>query len=224
MPIEKLISIPTFIKVEGGYQYDEKFIGKTFIHNNSLIYFKDKSIVEIPLEVINVITKQIKEEIIADKTFFSENINNIAELDYFKKLQNEIAENKNKLKSINDTIKTILSTIDSFTKFIEEDSNKSITEESINTQIDKKLTKFHSSMKSNITEESVNKQIDKKLTTVYNSMIATINKTITDQIALNFKDSKRDHTGKLKMTTLLMLKEAGIPIDEIIALSKEEII
>jgi len=67
----------------------------------------------------------------------------------------------------------------------------------------------------------INIIIDKKLTEVYNNFNTVTHKLVTDAITEALKDSKRDHTGKLKMSTLMMAKEMGLAPDEIIKYSKE---
>lgn len=66
----------------------------------------------------------------------------------------------------------------------------------------------------------INIIIDKKLTEVYNNFNSVTHKLVTEAITEALKDSKRDQSGKLKMSTLMMAKEMGLTPDEIIKYSE----
>ena len=66
----------------------------------------------------------------------------------------------------------------------------------------------------------VSNVIDEKLTDVYYNFNNVTHKLVTDTINTALKDSKRDQTGKLKMSTLMMAKEMGLTPDEIIKYSE----
>lgn len=66
----------------------------------------------------------------------------------------------------------------------------------------------------------INIIIDKKLTEVYNNFNSVTHKLVTEAITEALKDSKRDQSGKLKMSTLMMAKEMGLTPEEIIKYSE----
>jgi hypothetical protein len=55
MPIEKLHVMPTHEKVEDGYAYNPKYVGNIYQLNDNLVYFKEKSTVEYPLKLAQII-------------------------------------------------------------------------------------------------------------------------------------------------------------------------
>lgn len=198
MTIELLRVLPTHEKVEDGYAYNEKYIGNVFKHNDTLLYFKEKSYTEYPLKVFEA----YKEEILSA---VQEEIDDLkSENDKLNKKYADLNTNYNDLVGLyNDVDKHIESldnTINGIKKEILLLSKKQSSKESIT--------------------EIVEQLIDQKLTDVYNNFNNVTNKLVTDTINNALKDSKRDQTGKLKMSTLMMAKEMGLTPDEIIKYSE----
>ncbi len=198
MTIELLRVLPTHEKVEDGYAYNEKYVGNVFKHNDVLLYFKEKSYTEYPLKVFEAYKQEILSAVQEENTKLKEE---------HVKLNKDYADlniHYNDLVGLyNDVEKhmeVLEHTINSIKKEILLLSKKQNSKDDINTIV------------SNI--------IDEKLTDVYNNFNNVTNKLVTDTINNALKDSKRDQTGKLKMSTLMMAKEMGLTPDEIIKYSE----
>jgi len=189
MTIEKLHVLPTHEKVEDGYAYNEKFIGKVYQYKDLLIYFKEKSIVEFPIKIF----EEYKELII-----------------------NEINQNN---KDIKDSISMITDQELNSTKLLIQSQIDSINKQIINLENEFNTLKEQLPTKEDISS-IINVIVDKKLTEVYNNFNSVTQKLVTDAINDALKDSKRDQSGKLKMSTLMMAKEMGLTPDEIIKYSE----
>jgi hypothetical protein len=229
MPIETLHILPTHDKTDDGFKYDDKYVGKLFKYQNSLYYFKERSYIEYPIELLNTIEKAVQESVnskIKDTIAMIESVANKAtdfvskqdlqEIKYnlelfenridFEKIKNlfEITIN-NKLENINvdlnevkDKVKRLQSTID----------------------IEKICSIIDQSVDSKINEDQINSMIDNKLKAVYDNF----DKVVKNLVKENLKDSHRDQTGKLKMTTLITLKELGYSPSEISEMVKNGLV
>jgi hypothetical protein len=62
---------------------------------------------------------------------------------------------------------------------------------------------------------NINDIIDSKLESVYKNFENVTKQLVNSAVSDGLKDSKRDQAGKLKMTSLVMLKELGYSSDEI---------
>lgn len=198
MTIEILRVLPTHEKVEDGYAYNEKYIGNVFKHNDSLLYFKEKSYAEFPLKIFEAYKQEILSTVQEENTKLK---------DEHVKLNKDYADlniNYDKLAKLN-------SDLDKHIEILEHDI-ASIRKEIV-------LLSKKQNSKESITD-IVEQLIDQKLTDVYNNFNNVTNKLVTDTINNALKDSKRDQTGKLKMSTLMMAKEMGLTPDEIIKYSE----
>lgn len=200
MKLEKLHILPTHNKVDDGYAYDEKYIGKIFEHDNKIIYFKEKSIIDFPLELFNAVENAIIAEITPSLVRLIEEIKTDFEL---------------QLKEINEKIESIDSQLETTT--IEIDDSVTSNIEFINKELDHLK-------KSTVLKESLNAIIDIKLTDVYKNFNDVTIALVKSAVAEGLKDSKRDQTGKLKMTSLIMLKELGMGAEEIRSLAEAGLI
>ena len=211
MTIEKLHVMPTHEKVEDGYAYNSKYVGNVYQINDQLVYFKEKSTIDYPMKVIQVIKADTLEAI--DSTL--------------EPMYETIASIENKISSLNLTnieeeIKTYIdSRLSTFDNRIENHIKPELVRiEELNDQMDRIRSEI-STIKQDLVSKldlvkTIDKVIDDKLTTVYNNFNSVTKQLVTDAVNNALKDSKRDQTGKLKITTLMMLKEMGLTPDEII--------
>lgn len=211
MTIEKLHVMPTHEKVEDGYAYNPKYVGNVYQINDQLVYFKEKSTIDYPMKVIQTIKADTLEAI--DSTL--------------EPMYETIASIENKISSLNLTnieeeIKTYIdSRLSTFDNRIENHIKPELVRiEELNDQMDRIRSEI-STIKQDLVSKldlvkTIDKVIDDKLTTVYNNFNSVTKQLVTDAVNNALKDSKRDQTGKLKITTLMMLKEMGLTPDEII--------
>lgn len=191
MPIETLHVLPTHDKTEDGFKYDDKYVGKLFKYQNTLYYFKERSYIEYPIELLNTIEKAVQESI------------------------------NNKIK---ETIAMIESVANKATDFVSKQDlqeikyNLELFEDRIDFEKINDLIK--NSIESKINEDQINKLIDNKLKAVYDNF----DKVVKNLVKENLKDSHRDQTGKLKMTTLITLKELGYTPSEISEMVKNGLV
>lgn len=191
MSIEKLYTMPSHIKGDGGYFYDNKYVNKLFQFENKLIYFTENTFQELPLELYNTITKECDEKIniiIND----IDNLNNIIK-------ESETSTESNieiRFKELEEKIKKIAIKVAGTQAKVQE--------------IENILTNLN-----NIDESTINSMIDKKLEAVYNSFEKLSEKFVKDNINTALKDSKREASGKLKVSSLAIFKEMGYSPSEI---------
>ena len=191
MSIEKLYTMPSHIKGDGGYFYDTKYVNKIFQFENKLIYFTENTFQELPLELYTTITKECDEKI---NTVINDidNLNNVIK-------ESETSTESNieiRFKELEEKIKKIAIKVASTQAKIQE--------------IENILTNLN-----NIDEKTINSMIDKKLEAVYNSFEKLSEKFVKDNINTALKDSKREASGKLKVSSLAIFKEMGYSPSEI---------
>ena len=203
--------MPTHEKVEDGYAYNSKYVGNVYQINDQLVYFKEKSTIDYPMKVIQVIKADTLEAI--DSTL--------------EPMYETIASIENKISSLNLTnieeeIKTYIdSRLSTFDNRIENHIKPELVRiEELSDRINQ-ISSEISTIKQDLVSKldlvkTIDKVIDDKLTTVYNNFNSVTKQLVTDAVNNALKDSKRDQTGKLKITTLMMLKEMGLTPDEII--------
>lgn len=198
MNIEKLIAMPTHQKVEDGYAYDPKYIGKVYQVEDKIVYFKEKSVVDFPVELFKAVERSILNNV-------KENYISKDELEEFKKeindnLSKKINNVKNEFEnSLNSVVNSITTVSDNISELI--------------------------TIKDNVVlKDNLNETVDKKLTDVYNNFNKVTDRLVKEAVAEGLKDSKRDTTGKLKMSSLIMLKELGMDATEIKTLAESGLI
>ncbi len=76
----------------------------------------------------------------------------------------------------------------------------------------------------NIDESTINNLIDKKLESVYNSFEKLSEKFVKENVSSALKDSKREASGKLKISSLAIFKEMGYSPTEIKELAESGLI
>lgn len=200
MKLEKLHVLPNHIKVEDGYAYDEKYIGRVYEHDGKVIYFKEKSVIDFPLELFNAVENAIVAEITPSLVKLIDEI----------KLDFDL-----KLKSITEKIE------ESVLLF---ENNKETFNSIQFSEIDKLKVEIDNIKKSTVSKQSLDDVIDIKLTDVYKNFNDVTMQLVKSAVAEGLKDSKRDQTGKLKMTSLIMLKELGMSAEEIRSLADSGLI
>lgn len=164
MSLEKLHVMPVHVKGDGGYFYDNKYVGKTFQFENKLIHFTESSFQEYPLELYNIIKSDIEEE--------HENIKN---------------DIKNIKAQLDDSMLRIGTLITSHAEKLDE----------------------------MVTRENIENIIDNKLNDVYRAFEKLSEKLVKDNLDNALKDSKREASGKMKLTSLVVFKELGYSPSEI---------
>jgi hypothetical protein len=211
MTIEKLHVMPTHEKVEDGYAYNSKYVGNVYQINDQLVYFKEKSTIDYPMKVIQTIKSDTLEAIDSTLEPMYESIANIE-----KQLSNL------NLSNVEEEVKNYIdSRLNTFDNRIENNIKPELTRiEDLNDAINR-ISSEISVIKQDLVSKldlvkTIDKVIDDKLTTVYNNFNSVTKQLVTDAVNNALKDSKRDQTGKLKITTLMMLKEMGLTPDEII--------
>jgi dGTP triphosphohydrolase len=241
MTIEKLNAIPTHVKGEDGYYYDQKYVGNLYKFNDKLLYFTEKTYMEFPIKLyteletlVNEIKKETDKNIknldddiknsihTLDKT---EDINTInISLDTLKQeindnydkwnsltrqveLQNKI--DVNNMNKLSESIDKIYNDIDVKIKFLNDYIKK------LESKIDSIDT---------MTKESIESIIDQKLSDVYENFKNVSSQLTKSAVQEALKDSKRDQVGKLKMSSLAMLKELDYKPEDIKLLSEAGLI
>ena len=211
MTIEKLHVMPTHEKVEDGYAYNSKYVGNVYQINDQLVYFKEKSTIDYPMKVIQTIKSDTLEAIDSTLEPMYESIANIE-----KQLSNL------NLSNVEEEVKNYIdSRLNTFDNRIENNIKPELTRiEDLNDAINR-ISSEISVIKQDLVSKldlvkTIDKVIDDKLTNVYNNFNLVTKQLVTDAVNNALKDSKRDQTGKLKITTLMMLKEMGLTPDEII--------
>lgn len=166
--IEELAVLPSHVKTDDGYRYDDKFINKVYRHKDMIYFFKERTYVEFPFELFEKIRNSIYDEI-------------------HPQIQETITLSK-----------------DIASKAIDSASTQ---------DLDKKI---------NESRESVIDYISKRL----DKAVDKLNETIEEQIIEKTKHlaNYRDDSNKIKITTLVTLKELGYTPSEIAEMSKHGLI
>lgn len=176
MTFEKLHAMPSHVKGEGGYYYENKYVNKIFQYENKLLYFTENSFHEFPLELYNCIIKNAEEKIEELKFLLDEIENKL------KTLATYISNHAERLENLDDKQREVAS------------------------------------------EEKIIELIDKKLESVYKSFEKLSEKFVKDNMNNALKDSKREASGKLKITSLAIFKELGYDASEIKSLADSGLI
>lgn len=213
MNIEKLVAIPNHQKVEDGYAYDSKYVGKIYQHDNKIIYFKEKSYEDYPIELFQAIEDSILKDI-EEKYVSIETMNVI--------IDTKTVDIKNEYdKAFDELKKEYDSRIDKFREEIKKNITSIIeTMSSVSGDVNSLIGKKDSI----VFKEDLSDMVDEKLTDVYNNFNNVTERLVKEAVSDGLKDSKRDTTGKLKMTSLVMLKELGMDAAEIKALAESGLI
>lgn len=226
LDIERLIVFPTHVKTEGGYEYPKKYVGKVFRFEDKIIHFRESSYMDYPAEIfenykdtiiqhtLELLEKQ-KLEVDASQERVNNSINDVKRQIEGLINNNEIEELKIKLEESQTQITKLRTYID----------NIEVTTVDKFQSVFDKLEEFYKTTIaiSNKTVDTAELEavIDKKLSTVYSNFEQVSKKLVDDSVSEALKDSKRDHQGKLKISTLSMMKELGMETKEIIELAKE---
>lgn len=228
MTIEKLHVMPSHEKAEDGYSYNSKYVGNVYQIGDQLVFFKEKSTIEYPMKVIQAIKSDILESVNNTLTTIHESISDIEHI-----LTNDLITLETLTNHVDIKLNTVKSDINSKLSVFDNRIETAIKPElvkidelaNISAQIKSELLTIKNELvsKTNLIK-TIDDIIDNKLTTVYNNFNAVTKQLVTDAIHDALKDSKRDQSGKLKITTLLMLKEMGLTPDEIIKYSESGLV
>jgi hypothetical protein len=238
MAIEELNAIPTHKKGDDGYYYDEKYVGQLYKYKDKLLYFSEKTYVEFPIKIlteleelvktnINKIDDNVKNDIdqlskILDRSEDIQTINlsldtlkDMIEKMYIKfdTVSDRLTKHDKEIE-INQNLNT--NNLQKLTDSLDE-TNVELVEfqRKIETQIkflNDKLELLSSKVESldTMTKADIEKVIDEKLSDVYENFKNVSNQLTKSAVQEALKDSKRDQTGKLKMSSLAMLKEVRL--------------
>jgi len=207
--IEELVIIPAFEKQEGGYFYPEKYRGNLYRHNDKLMYITDVAVDEIRIPLIEAVYKSIESGITED---VRDAIESISDNSSINTRIDEINDDIDNIKTFCETnLKSALQdlcTLQDETHQIEEkvdDIFKSSSPDAITlltgqvTSLELEINKLKNA-KPSFNLELIQKLIDKKF------------------------EEAPTRVGKIKISTLSMLKESGFSIEEIGELAKNELI
>lgn len=229
----------------GGFFYDEKYIGKLFIHQGQYIYFKENSYDTFPQEIVDkAVSSFIKEHPIEVPA------PDISESDIETIVKNSLDDYVNRISGMMDKLTdkvnskldltdlqqfrdTVQAQIDEYfeSKFQELTQADPVSEDQIISAIDKQLPKIKSLIdKQSMTTETVQNIVREELIIVHDSMGDKISEIVEAEMSkLSEKITpinkvEPESAPKLGMSQLMMLKESGYTVDEIAQLKQSGLI
>jgi hypothetical protein len=224
--IEKLHVLPKMERYEGsegeegGYKYSDKCVNKVFLFDNKLIAFEKSKYTEIPTVIVSLLVDIFNDEFV-NTNDLNEIIDNlvmsISELNaklevqekidviginrkmdflegYFKE---ELEENQN----------TVMSELSSFRQKIDDLELVNINIEKLNNDFNK----------------VVSDMVDNKLMDVHKNFNLVVNNLVMSEVN-KIKGSLLENANKLKPGQIMMYKELGLTIEQIVELKKNDMI
>lgn len=230
MAIEELTVLPTHKKGEDGYYYDEKYVGNLYSHKDKLILFTEKSYMEYPKQLLtelqNIIDTNNSEISVKLKELdFSNEIKSIkTELSaiegHLKQLVSDRANDKDENESKIDTLFKSINNVNNLVEKINTEASVKFKYFADNIeQLDKKISEINT-----LDVDEIESVIDKKLSDVYDNFKSVSEQLTKSAVQEALKDTKRDQVGKLKMSSLAMLKELDYKPEDIKILSEAGLI
>lgn len=218
MSIEKLLVLPNHIKGEDGYYYDEKYVGKLFHYKDKLLYFNEKSYIELPY----ILYSELNESIQKQNEFLTKSIEEIKNsINEIKESFNSEIENIKNNNNFNSEIEIIKDAI--------RHNSKNITDILVNqNDFDSdilNIKKIIDDLKNNINNFKVNnnenvvtkEELNNKLTILINDINTNL-KTIVDELnklkSFVNVDFSTDNK-KLSLNTLKILRDMNLTPTEI---------
>jgi len=207
--IEELIVVPAFEKGEGGYFYPEEYRGNLYRHSDKLMYVTDAAVDEIQIPLIEAIYKSIESGVGEDVRSAIESVSDNASVDA-------------SIEEINEEISGI----------------KSYCETNLNHSLQDLCTLQDETRQLEEKFEVVSKAASPGVISLITDQISALSKRIAElenakpsfnlELIQKLIDKKFEEAparvGKIKISTLSMLKESGFSIEEIGELAKNELI
>ena len=224
--IEKLNLLPKMERfegqdgAEGGYKYNDKYINNVYIFNDKIIVFEKTKYTEIPVAIVTVLLDVFKDQFI--------NVNDLNEI--IENLTESIAELNAKL-LIQEQVDVIginrkMDFLEGYFKeSLEENQNivmselSSFREKLANLEI----TNINVEKLNNDFNQTVSNMVDTKLTDVYKNFNHVVNDLVSTEVN-KIKGSIIENSNKLKPGIIMIYKEMGLTIEQIIELKKNDMI
>jgi len=198
--IETLHVMPQMIRVEGvidgdgGYEYPEKFQNNVFVINDKIVFFEKRKYQEYPFTLINALIQSIS------KSFISNNVLDEFKESLIEQISDFISSNSNDIDIRNALVSLEKNSLEQIEELKSElldisKNTKKYAEDTLNTELELVYKNFETAI-ANIVKEEVNK--------------------IKSEIIIN--------DNKLKPGQIMLYKEMGMELDDIIRLKKENIL
>jgi hypothetical protein len=211
--LPQLHMMPSLEENDGDYCYNEKYQNKLYNFEDKIIYFQKSSKIDIPTELINTVVKSIQDSMdVVSAEDFIELTGDVAEqnTDINEKLDSTTNIINDKLHNIQDGMSTLN------TALPELSSRVNSNEESI--------IGLLSNIEGIQSKAGIEKIVDEKLKDVYENFSSVTEKLVTERIDNGLKGKSRDAGGKVKLSSLTLLREEGFTTEQIIEMGKEGLI
>jgi len=200
--IEELAVLPSFEKGEGGYFYPEEYRGKLYRHSDKLMYITSTASDEIQIPLVEAMYNAIESGVVEDVKSALESGSDDGK---FSEIDVEITTIKDYCES------SINSMIDDTCKI--QDRVRKLEEDKPTDEDDGQISELHSEIA----------EITSKLNVLENAKPSFNLELIQKMVDKKFEDTPA-RVGKIKISTLSMLKESGFSIEEISELAKSDLI
>lgn len=198
--IETLHVMPQMIRVEGvidgdgGYEYPEKFQNNVFVINDKIVFFEKRKYQEFPFTLINALIQSIS------KSFISNTVLDEFKESLIEQISDFISSNSNDTDIRNALVSLEKNSLEQIEELKSElldisKNTKKYAEDTLNTELELVYKNFETAI-SNIVKEEVNK--------------------VKSEIMIN--------ENKLKPGQIMLYKEMGMELDDIIRLKKENML
>jgi uncharacterized protein YoxC len=209
--IEQILALPTLQRVEasedqeGGYYYAKKYIGNVFIHDNKLVTFTKNSVIEFPLPLVEAILKMLDDKFITSEQFedISQAFNSSLEgqASRVDRLINKrSSELEHKIQEQEETINILREKINDLS--------------TSNADLEKLNSDFNT---------TVSSMVDAKLVDVHRNFNLVVAGLVAQEVD-KIKGIILNNANKLKPGTIMIYKEMGLTIEQIISLKQSDMI
>lgn len=249
MSIETLIEFPLLAHDEelGAYAYPQEFRNKPFIYQDQFIYIKTSAYDTFPKNILDTIKENIIDEVLSAITDNTTNISENSEV--IKKLTEENKKYKEELERYEIRLSALNDAVNNMNDEIENILSKANKDDSVQLEnLQLQITELAKSVNKNsnlISEKSepidLELTIQEKFKILYDNMFAELSQQIDNKFndySAKIIDSKPikdivsvspavkpNNPNKLITTTnLVMLKDIGFTIEEILELHKNGVI
>lgn len=228
--IEELKILPNHVKSDDGYRYDEKYVGNLYKYNNSLLFFGEKSYMEFPLKIyseleslINELRKETNNQVKQLDDSIKDSIYSVDKTDEIDTINNSLDTLKGEISKLEDSKNNLVNNVNTKISNIEQVTNEFEVKIKFLNDCINKLTEQVNKLDT-MSQKDIEEIIDKKLSDVYNNFKQVSSQLTKSAVQEALKDSKRDQVGKLKMSSLAMLKELDYKPEDIKLLSEAGLI
>jgi len=221
--IEKLHLMPKLERYESqeegedsGYRYSDKYRNKIFLFENKIIVFDNKTFVEVPVAIVELLLNVLGDKFISPDTLSKviDSVNQtILEINGRVLVQEQID-----ISSIEENIEVIKSDAEDMQNLTMSELSK------LREQIDV-LSKSNADLEklNNDFSNTISSMVDEKLIDVHKNFQLVVNNLVSAEVN-KIKGSIIENSNKLKPGVIMIYKEMGLDINQIIELKKADMI